>query len=107
MLNALSNSTRTLRVVQGNWLWPWHRSVETMCRGAPLAVTLMADRASSKHSVGGSQGIHTNLTPPSWRYVALGVRSGSVVMSAVSYSYSAYKQVERILIILRDELLTL
>lgn len=67
----------------------------------------MADRASSKHSVGGSQGIHTNLTPPSWRYVALGVRPGSVVMSAVSCSYSAYKQVERILIILRDELLTL
>ena len=66
----------------------------------------MADRASSKHSVGGSQGIHTNLTPP-WRYVALGVRPGSVVMSAVSCSYSAYKQVERILIILRDELLTL
>ncbi len=67
----------------------------------------MADRASSKHSVGGSQGIHTNLTSPPWRYVALGVRPGSVVMSAVSCSYSAYKQVERILIILRDELLTL
>lgn len=67
----------------------------------------MADRASSKHSVGGIQGIHTNLTPPPWRYVALGVRPGSVVMSAVSCSYSAYKQVERILIILRDELLTL
>ncbi len=47
-----------------------------------------------------------NLTPPQL-YVALSVRPCPVDISAVSGSYSAYKLVWRILVNLRDTLLTL
>ena len=54
----------------------------------------------------GEQG-HSQELNTTMAFVALGVRPCSLVMSAVSGSYSSYKLVWRILITLRDELLTL
>ena len=72
--------------------------------GIPIVYTLRKETPPDNGD--GSYHIPTNLTPP-WLYVALGVHPCPLGMSAVSGSYSAYKLVWRILITLRDELLTL